>query len=558
MIKNAFYRLSFLFFLYLLFYFCLDPVLRLAAVWAAQSAIGAKVEIGRLRTGFFPPRLELKSVAAADSSNPMKNLFEFERASFRLEGKPLLEKKFIVSEASVTGIRLGTDRKSSGALPKRAAPSWAQPGAEMMDQAKSQASQFTLERVSPAKEDLKSLALLEEMRGRYGNTLAERERTLKEAGFDKRVDGLQQRLKSLKSGSGALAKIKQFQETAEEAEKLAREAKGFEENIRQDLSRFQEDVKLVQAAQKKDVEDLMSRLSLGGLDSESLSRLFLGPEMSAKAAVALDWISWARAHMGSSSKPPPPKRGEGLTVAFKSLHSYPSWAVREMKISGPSFEGKAAGITSQPALLGDPAEIKIHGTLEGSKLSLRAFLDHRKEPATDSLEFSYLGMAVGPLRLGQPDSIELRISSGLADLKGRVSLEGDSLQGRISFGERGISVVPGIGPKGGGEMVRRAVEGALRGLDRFEAELELRGTLKSPEWSVRSSLGRIFSEGLKKSLGREAEAQRKALEAKVQSLVESETGSLKQLLSRISAHQDVLKGVQKSPIPKPDLKKLFQ
>ncbi len=93
MIKTALYRLSFLFVLYLIVYVSMDPLLRWAAIKAGESAVGAKVEIGRLTTGLFPPRLELKRVAVADAGQPMKNLFEFERAAFEMEGRPLLEKK---------------------------------------------------------------------------------------------------------------------------------------------------------------------------------------------------------------------------------------------------------------------------------------------------------------------------------------------------------------------------------------------------------------------------------------------------------------------------------
>lgn len=540
MIKTGLYRVAFLAALYAVFYFCMDPALRWAAVKGGEATFGAKVEIAKLRAGLFPPSVELTGVAVADASAPMKNLIEFERAAFALEGRALLEKSFIVREASVTGIRLQSDRRTSGALPPpRSEEPPPRPG--LVDKVKTQTSGFTLEKVAEAKtgagsyqikkEDLESFKLAEQLKDRYQAKLDDWEKRWKQAGFDERTDKLKAAFQEAQDEKDNLKKVKKFNAVLKESKKLSDEAKKFQAEFKEDLAKSKEDLKAVQDAKKRDTDAVMSKLKLPALDAESISRFLLGPEWSAKTAQALDWIAWARRMMPPSQPTPaPPQRGKGATISFARALAYPSWALREAKLTGwlpleagrqLAFEGKLTGVTSQPALLGVPARLEAKGSADGGKVSasLSATLDHRKEPISDKVEFSYSGIPMGAQALGNQESVALKVGPGTAGVDGKLALLGDGLDGRMTFSERGVSISPEVGPKGGGDYAKKIMGAAFQGVDRFEAEVGMKGTLKDPDWKVTSSLGRQLSEGFKKALGGEIEARRKEVEAKIQSLV---------------------------------------
>jgi uncharacterized protein (TIGR03545 family) len=191
--KSALYKLAAFAALYVVVYFCFDPILRWVAVKAGERAVRAKVEIASLKTGLFPPRLELTGVAVADAREPMKNLFEFERAAFSLEGAPLLERKFIVHEAAVTGLRLSSERKTSGAIALTASAPGA--GNTLLASVKGRAAQFSLDKIASAKEglkekfevtpgDLESVRLAGELKEKYSRSAAEWEKKLKDADFN--------------------------------------------------------------------------------------------------------------------------------------------------------------------------------------------------------------------------------------------------------------------------------------------------------------------------------------------------------------------------------------
>ena len=98
------------------FYFAFDPILKWTMIKGLEKGAGAKVEIARVKTSFLPPSLSVSGVAIADSKEEYKNLCEFSALDFRMEGRPLLEKKFVIDKASLSGLRFSTARKTSGKL----------------------------------------------------------------------------------------------------------------------------------------------------------------------------------------------------------------------------------------------------------------------------------------------------------------------------------------------------------------------------------------------------------------------------------------------------------
>lgn len=606
MLKRAFYKLSFLLLVYLLFAFGFDPVLRWALVKAGERAAGAKVEIAGLDTGLFPPKMELEGVAVADAAAPMRNAVEFERAAFALEGGALLQKKFVVGEASLTGLRFSTARKSSGAIPALAEKKQeAAVGPTLTQKLTAQTTSFSLEKVGQAKEglketyafkkeDLESYKLADSLKDSYAKKSEEWQKKLAAADFDGRAARLQQEYDKAQAETDKLRKIKQFQALLKESKKLSDDAKEFERTMKEDLGKAREDLKAVQEARRRDTELILSKLKLPTLDAQSLSEFLLGPEMAAKVQNMLGWIQWARAKMPpGGQKPQPPQRGKGVNVPFPLERSYPQLAIRLLNISGElpmaggrplAYSGKATGITTEQALLGQPMEVHLASERRPST-SLRAgnafhadvILDHRAEPAQDSIDVGFEGIAMDARTLGSADSVAVAVSPGTAGVSARVAATGDALDGKIVFSQRGVALTPAVGAKGGGELVRRVATSAFSGLDRFEAAVTVKGTLQKPDFGVSSSLGRALADGLKKALGGELEARRKDIEGRVNTLVGEKTDAVQKtiedkqgpLLAKLGKHggiakdldkklQDAIDSAQKSILPGgklPDLKK---
>src|SRR5687768_14175737 len=97
--------------------FFLDSCAKWAIQKGGESIFGARVDIASVDVRVGKSALILRGVAVADKTSPMTNLFEFSESAFDFETLPFFEKKIIIDQASLAGLRVGTPRKTSGALP---------------------------------------------------------------------------------------------------------------------------------------------------------------------------------------------------------------------------------------------------------------------------------------------------------------------------------------------------------------------------------------------------------------------------------------------------------
>lgn len=94
-----------------------NPVAKWGIKSSLQAVFGAKCDIDSVNIEIFGSRITVRNLAQASSSDPMKNLFEFELLDLDFNLSQILRAKFNVENIEITGIKTGTDRKKSGALP---------------------------------------------------------------------------------------------------------------------------------------------------------------------------------------------------------------------------------------------------------------------------------------------------------------------------------------------------------------------------------------------------------------------------------------------------------
>lgn len=562
----------------------MDPLLKRGLEKNGSRSLGAKVELLRLRTRAFPPSIELSSFAAADPSEPMKNLFEFQRARLALEGRPLLEKK-LSGSAELSGLRWGTPRSRSGALPK-ARPSKA--SAALWDYA-SRSKELGLEtapqtqkdssaRYSVQPGDLKSLAMAKDLKSAWpGRMKAWKDRV---DAFD--AEDKAKKLKLLVDKASAsqdlpsrLAALRELQQKTSALKSGLNELKG---SLSSDMEKAKEDLRAVDAAKRADIDALRSKLNLPRFDAKTLSSYLLGGKAASGLDKALRLLEFARSRMPSKGSSPPPA-ARGTDIPFPKERSWPAFHLKTVKLSGSmdlgdplDFSGEIRDLTTQPALLGRPTVLELRGASGTRSLALKAVLDHSQTMPSERILFNGRGFPAGELRAGDPSSMAIVASPGIASFSGELGLEGRKLHGKINLEETGLRVEPAAG------SVSKEIEGALRSslarIKTLSASIELSGELDSPQISISSNLGEAVSQALKKAVGAELQARTKGLEEQAERLVGEETRSLSrsmeegsgELLAKLGLGDAKLRELQNAIAQKlrvpggglPDLRKLFR
>ena len=85
---------------------------------ALENVFRARAEAEGVHLSLFRGSLSFESLSVADRDKPMENLFELSRSELRVNIWELLKKRLVIERAVCSGIRLGTPRDSSGALPE--------------------------------------------------------------------------------------------------------------------------------------------------------------------------------------------------------------------------------------------------------------------------------------------------------------------------------------------------------------------------------------------------------------------------------------------------------
>lgn len=93
-----------------------NPVAKIAIRSGMQGIFGAKCDVGSVNIQFFDSHVTIENFAQASSDDEFKNLFEFKRLDLNFNLTNLLLAKFHAQNIEITGIELGTERKTSGKL----------------------------------------------------------------------------------------------------------------------------------------------------------------------------------------------------------------------------------------------------------------------------------------------------------------------------------------------------------------------------------------------------------------------------------------------------------
>jgi uncharacterized protein (TIGR03545 family) len=93
-----------------------DWVAKKAIETAGTKAVGAKVDVAKADVTLFPAGIGIWGMAVTDPDRPMTNSVEFTYLHAALQLPALIQRKVIIDDLRVEGLRLNTPRKTSGAI----------------------------------------------------------------------------------------------------------------------------------------------------------------------------------------------------------------------------------------------------------------------------------------------------------------------------------------------------------------------------------------------------------------------------------------------------------
>ena len=523
-------RFIFLALIWAFFFFAFDPILKWSLIKGIEKAAGAKAEIAAVKTSFLHPSLCVSGVTVGNAKEEFSNLAEFSEMKFSIESSPLLEKKFIIDEASLNGLKFGTPRKTSAKLPlekKEETPKFV---ADLKDESKSMAmDRFSDLKTGAAKDlqvsadSLASVKVYDELQKKYETQYAALKEKADFKPYQTRLDGLKAKFDAARAEKNPLKQVKDIASLQKEVKQLNEDFQKDRKLIEETASGIKGDLKAADEARKKDVEAVMGKMKMPSLDAKSLAGMLAGPAIADKTQTAFKWLAMARKYMPDNSQKQILKTDarRGRTVHFPRLNAYPSFLIKKMAVSGElgldvplAYSGSIEGITTQPQIYGKPLTAVLKGAKDGRALDLSALLDNTGASLKGDLALKYSGIAVNSLTLGKTGSFGASVTGGKGAFAGELALEGENIKGDALFKLEGAKVTPDAQSIKFAPL-KTAIINSMSGLSSVGIGIKIAGTLKSPDLSLSTDLADKLNGAFKNAFGAELEKAKAEVQAKV-------------------------------------------
>ncbi|MBW2436060.1 MAG: TIGR03545 family protein [Deltaproteobacteria bacterium] len=513
-----------------------DWLLKVSIESGGTKIVGARVELASADLTFSPLGFHLENLQITNPEQPMQNLVQLGQITGSLELMPLLMGQVIIEEMSATGVRVNTERKTSGAVEKPAAET-------TTEQADAEKSALDL---SAAKEKLPSVdeILAKESLSTLEKTRAFEERIESErADFEKNLAALpdeaklkqhEKRIKELTESN--IKSVEELNQRKQDLDKLKNDIRADRDallKVRDQLKNAKGDLNQQYDALKKapaeDWNRLKARYGLNAAGAGNITGLLFGDNAQLWLNRLLAWAEQAQRLLpsgGGEDAPQPvqPPRGTGRFINFAATNPLPDFLVRKAKLglelAAGNIDLEVNDATHQPDVLGRPMRLHAAGNqLQNAQdIKIDGVIDHVKPGATkDTITWSLNGFKMADVAISKSSSLPLTLTSALANLKGDIEIKGQALAANVNakFSNANWSSTATEG------WTSRVVK-SLTSIHQFKLEGELQGNLRSPSLSLRSDL----DEQLKQAVAGQLKSAQNELETKFKARLNDEIASM--------------------------------
>ena len=443
-----------------------NPLAKKALVMGMQKVFGARTDIARVNVEFLKATVTVNGLQQANPNEPMKNLFEIDKAEIKFNLTEALRGKFDAQNIEVTGLQIGTDRKYSGELPaiERPANPYAQKAVAAVGQKKDAALNAAKDSIEKAfaeynpenmiknvQDNLKSPALAKEVQAKVESSVEKWKNKPEE--LKKQVEDFSGSVQSLVNKDWSSVNdpiaiknaITEITGAIEKSKSVTNNVKSVANDIKADSAAVQDISKKVQAAVKADTDLVNTQLKkITSFNLDTGTQILSNAFNSALYAVCGDYypyvskaIDAAMKAKQSSSKDPKEtmkkaaktqkrhSRLPGIDVWYKN-DNVPRFLIEKISFSGLGVSAQGLEISNDMDKRGKPATLS--GSYdEGGKRTHKAKLvvDARSETKNPLVAAEYSGnnypfsFSSPYLNLGSNTTLT---ATGTMDLTGAVSI----------------------------------------------------------------------------------------------------------------------------------------
>jgi len=560
-------------------YFFINGWIESGIEYAAEEAVGAKVEIDNLSLSISPLGIEWEKMQVTNPSDTWKNLFETGTVKFSMDIGQLLRGKYIINEIEVENFILGTQRKTDGAIDKERNKRAVFAGNEgTFSQLADKAFKATVETpplfdIVKLKEgfnadsllkalDMSSIKNIDTLKTRV-DEITNTWTTIKSDFEIQKQKVLEVEKQITAIDPAQLKDVQKITETiviVDKAQKTVNEISGLindkSKTVQSNVQNLTSSINNIDNFIKDDFEKLKGMARLPSFNAGGMAQLLVGSEMYKRAKNYLYWADVARANVEKYSPEPEyeyPPRMQGQDIEFPSEKNYPKFWIKNIKLSGGNAKeegttlirakGNVKNITDNQNLTGAPLTISLEGSENQRRtLKLSGLFDRRKDIPLDEIGAELSGVPVGEFSLGNSNFLPSKITDALIKTDVKLIMPGNKIDATAEFYLTNLNVQFEAEAK---NIVERLVREVLISIKDFKVSLRLWNTNGDLDVALATDLDQKLMEKVSAVVGEEINKLQNELKRKFDSIVNAELQKFNELYkSKLTDIQSQLGGYE--------------
>ncbi len=540
-------------------FFLLDSAVRRGIETIGTALVGAKVDLEEADVRLADGAVILRGLQVTNPNAPMTNLFQLDELVADFNLGPLLQKKIFIDTVAVRGLRFGTPRATSGAIPnpdpeggalRRQIDEWSR---------RVPVPDFSLDGLSGTvnvaairPENLQTPALARGIQSAADSARDAWMAQLQALNPTPLIDSaraLAERLQgaSLRSlGLGVVRSVRSLRATVSGLTTLRSGIDHLVQDVSGGVETLQRRVSDLPNARAADLASARNLLQIPSLDAPDISPALFTDLALERIQPVLYWARMAERYVPPGLDPrrrPGPSRARraGSDVEFPTERGYAgltiAFAEIDLRLEG---EGASAGayrvhiedFSSEPSVHGRPIRISASRTEAGSgpdAVHLEAVLDHVTSAIRDSVNLRITGFPLPAVTLPGIGA-HMDLGAGVNQLS--LVRIGDTVAGQWLWSS---SQVSWDRASMGSGRVNDLLWRTLSALRDVQVEVGVSGDLTGPTLSVRSNVASEISRSLRRELATEVAAAERRVRAEVERLVAQPIADARSRVTEVEA-----------------------
>ena len=529
----------------------MGPVAQYITVQSLQTATGSRVDIQDTQVGMFPPSIHFSDVRISDprDNKEMRDAFRAKSIDLVMDGDALLHRRWVAKEGTISGVEIGSRRKTSGRL-SRLEKLDSVPGegtSPSLDQLIGATTNRLTDEAKTVLVNLETVKCSQKIRSQWEeeyNHLVIRAQNL-----ENQIRGVRDEARVVQN---PLRDLPELQRTLTRARNARSELSSVHRAIDSLPSRLQSDLVRLEKAKQTDLAKVDQYVPEDFASTGDLGIEMLGDTVRDQIQQIRSYLDSGRTLANYTVVAPESVRIRGVNHDLDPTPS-PGLLVRRCEVDGLlradgkryQMTGFLENLTPNPEKLDQPTRVGLR--LDGPDVVRVEYVrDRRKNASVDLLTLHWPEIKAETLRIGKDGETSIEINGGQRELWVQVKAEGDQLEGRLVSKQTGVSLDLNAPEKFANTAAAESLRESLSFVDRIEMDARFTGTWRDLDLNLTSNLGQVLRRAGEDAIAQQVADSKRQLAATIRQEHVNQSLALQQWLgSRQNEAQSLLANAEK-------------